>query len=107
MPALQRGAAWAEERLLGALRQSVPQNGRVHLHIIDSTYECLTAFFRRARFKTHRHAVYHCLKEVQKQFRHASVFRHARFDTRVSVFKTRVSAHLRYLRWAKSPISNR
>ena len=29
------GAAWAEERLLGALRQSVPQNGRVHLHIID------------------------------------------------------------------------
>ena len=35
MPALQRGAAWAEERLLGALRQSVPQNGRVHLHIID------------------------------------------------------------------------
>ena len=35
MPALQRGAAWAEERLLGALRRSVPQNGRVHLHIID------------------------------------------------------------------------
>ena len=30
-----RGAAWAEERLLGALRQSVPQNGRVRLHIID------------------------------------------------------------------------
>ena len=35
MPALQRGAAWAEERHLGALRQSVPQNGRVHLHIIE------------------------------------------------------------------------
>ena len=35
MPALQRGAAWAEERLSGALRQSVPQNGRVHLHMID------------------------------------------------------------------------
>ena len=35
MPALQRGAARAEERLLGALWQSVPQNGRVHLHIID------------------------------------------------------------------------
>ena len=35
MPALQREAAWAEERLLGDLRQSVPQNGRVHLHIID------------------------------------------------------------------------
>ena len=34
MPALQRGAAWAEERFLGALRQSVPQNGRVHLHTI-------------------------------------------------------------------------
>ena len=28
-------AAWAEERLSGALRQSVPQNGRVHLHIVD------------------------------------------------------------------------
>ena len=35
MPALQGRAAWAEERLLGALRQSVPQNGHVHLHIID------------------------------------------------------------------------
>ena len=37
MPALQRGAAWAEERLSGALRQFVPQNGRVHLHIIVQT----------------------------------------------------------------------
>ena len=37
MLALQGGAAWAEERLLGALRQSVPQIGRVHLHIIDIT----------------------------------------------------------------------
>ena len=36
MPALQSGAAWAEERLLGALQQSVPQNGRVHLLGIDS-----------------------------------------------------------------------
>ena len=35
IPALQRGAAWAEERLLGFLRQSVPQNGRVRLHSID------------------------------------------------------------------------
>ena len=35
-PALQRGAAWAAERLLGAHRQSVPQNDRVHLHIIPS-----------------------------------------------------------------------
>ena len=31
----QKGAAWAKERLLGALRQSVFQNDRVHLHIID------------------------------------------------------------------------
>ena len=30
MPALQRDAAWAEERLLGDLWQSVTQNGRVH-----------------------------------------------------------------------------
>ena len=37
MLALQREAASAEERLLGHLRQSVPQNGRVHLQIIDQT----------------------------------------------------------------------
>ena len=37
MSTLQRGAGWAEERLLGDLRQSVPQNGRVHLHIIDKS----------------------------------------------------------------------
>ena len=40
---------------------------------------CLKAFFRRASvFETHRHAVYHCfliIKEVQKPFRHASVFK--------------------------------
>ena len=35
MPALQREAEWAEERLWGDLRQSVPQNGRVHLHIVE------------------------------------------------------------------------
>ena len=33
MPALQRGAACAEERLSGALPQSVTQNGGVHLHV--------------------------------------------------------------------------
>ena len=45
-----------------------------------SAYECLQAFFRHASmFKTHRHAIYHCLKEVQKPFRHASIFK-----TRVS-----------------------
>ena len=43
MPALQREAAWAEERLFGDLRQSVPQNGRVHLHIIEL---CLYKVFR-------------------------------------------------------------
>ena len=32
---IAREAVWAEERLLGDLRQSVPQNGRVHLHIIE------------------------------------------------------------------------
>ena len=46
----------------------------------STAYECLKAFFRHASvFKKHRHAVYHCLKEVQKPFRHASVFK-----TRVS-----------------------
>ena len=35
MLVLQREAAWAEERFLGDLRQSVPQNGRVHLHILE------------------------------------------------------------------------
>ena len=38
MPALQRKATWTKERLLGDLRQSVPQNGRVHLHIIEWTF---------------------------------------------------------------------
>ena len=32
----KKGGCWAEERLLGGLRQSVPQNGRVHLHISSS-----------------------------------------------------------------------
>ena len=45
-------------------------------------------------FKTHRHAVYHCLKRVQKPFRHASVFK-TRVSTRACPFlKTRVFAHL-------------
>ena len=35
MLALQGEAAWAEERFLGHLWQSVPRNGRVHLHIIE------------------------------------------------------------------------
>ena len=34
MPTLQREAAWAEERHLGDLQQSVPQNGHVHLRSI-------------------------------------------------------------------------
>ena len=46
MPALQRGAAWAEEGLLGALRQSVPQNGRVHLHIIEN-WRCIAILLER------------------------------------------------------------
>ena len=40
MLALQRGAGWAEETLLGALWQSFPPNGRVHLHIIDQVLRC-------------------------------------------------------------------
>ena len=35
MPALQRQTFWAKERFLGDLRQSVPQNGRVHLLGVD------------------------------------------------------------------------
>ena len=35
MPALQREAFYAKQRLLGDLRQSVPQNGRVHLLGVD------------------------------------------------------------------------
>ena len=35
MPALQREAAWAEERLVGDLKEPVAQNGRLHLHIVD------------------------------------------------------------------------
>ena len=58
-------------------------------------YESLKKCFRHASvYETHRHAVYHCLKEVQKPFRHASVWKKVRFDPRVSVFETRVFAHL-------------
>ena len=47
---------------------------------------CLKAFFRHASvFKTHRHAVYHCLKEVQEPFRHASAFK-TRVSTRACPF---------------------
>ena len=63
----------------------------------SAVYECLKAFFRHARvFKTHRHAVYQCLKKPPTFFRHASVSKHVRFDTRVPVFKTRVFAHLSF-----------
>ena len=49
MPAaLQREAAWAEKRLLGDLRQSVPQNSRVHLHIIETMFACPLASLLRA-----------------------------------------------------------
>ena len=43
-----------------------------------AAFHCVRMFNTRA-FNKHRHAVYHCLKEVQKPFRHASVFK-----TRVS-----------------------
>ena len=35
-PGTAKRAAWVEERLLVALRRSVPQNGRVHLHILET-----------------------------------------------------------------------
>ena len=35
MLTLQREVSWAEERLLGDLLQSLPQTGRVHLHVIE------------------------------------------------------------------------
>ena len=55
----------------------------------STVYECLKAFFRHASvFKTHRHAAYHCLKEVQKPFRHASVFK-TRVSTRGCPFLKR------------------
>ena len=41
---LQREAAWAEGRLFGDLQQSVPQNGRVHLHIIDGRLRQINVF---------------------------------------------------------------
>ena len=52
---------------------------------------CLKACFRQAkRFKTHRHAVYQCLKKPPIFFRHASVFKkNARFDTLACPFLKR------------------
>ena len=40
----------------------------------STVYECLKACFRNARFLTHRHAAYQCLKKPPTFFRHASVF---------------------------------
>ena len=45
MPALQRGAAWAEKRLLGDLWKSVPQNGRVHLLTLPALHKTFVDFF--------------------------------------------------------------
>ena len=45
-------------------------------------------FFDTHFFKMHRHAVYHCLKEVQKPFRHASVFK-TLVSTRACPFRKR------------------
>ena len=59
MPALQRGAAWAEARLLGALRQSVPQNGRIHLHIID--FRSLIGCPNRSSNRTRRNPDGRCI----------------------------------------------
>ena len=43
MQALQRGVAWAEERLWVPSGSLSPQNGRVHLHIIEpSEFEKIT-----------------------------------------------------------------
>ena len=42
-----------------------------------------------------QHAVYQRLQKPPTVFPHASVFKRERFETRVSVFKTRVFAHLR------------
>ena len=49
---------------------------------------CKGVLFRHASFKTHRHAAYHCLKEVQKPFQHASVFK-TRVSTRACPFLKR------------------
>ena len=55
-------------------------------------FHCIRMFkgilSRHARFKTHRLAVYHCLKEVQKPFRHPSVFK-TRVSTRACPFLKR------------------
>ena len=56
---------------------------------LSTVHECLKALFRHASvFKTHRYAVCHCLKEVQKPLRHASVFK-ARVSTRACLFLER------------------
>ena len=41
----------------------------------STVYKCLRHVFDTQFFKARRHAVYHCLKEVQKPFRRASVFK--------------------------------
>ena len=62
----QGGEAWAEERLLGALRQSVPQNSRIHLDMI----ECLSL---RHLLPVQLAMQEKCAKFVQKHFRDLGV----------------------------------
>ena len=66
MPALEREAAWAEERLLGDLRQSVPQNGHVHLHPFTH--------YRPSLSRTSLHRMAGNLEGPTRKPRHASVF---------------------------------
>ena len=75
-------------------RTSTPTRKRFpHSTVYDSVYKHI--FDTLAFLKTHRHAVYHCLKEVQKPFRHASS----------SVLKTRISTRAcLFLKRAFAPI---
>ena len=62
---------------------------RYTVQLSSTVYECLMALFRHdSVFRTHRHAVYYCLKGVQKPFRHASVFK-TRVLTRACPFLKR------------------
>ena len=60
----------------------------------SAAHERLKAFFDTRVFKTHRHAVYQCLKKPPTFFRHASVFKTRVSKKCVSVFKTRVFTYL-------------
>ena len=65
------------------------------INSLATVYECLKAFFDTQAFLERTDTLSTNAKKSLRHFFDALAFLNARLDTRVSVFKTRVFAHLR------------